>query len=201
MKNLNWFTGIIEDRNDPMGLNRVRVRVHQDHTHDKQYIATPDLPWSDVLMPTTSPSISGLGTTTHGLVEGSTVMGFYRDGNQKQDLVVMGSFIGAPGKYYRVDETLDENGDRRYSEIERTTTEGFNDPRLSTVDDYTGTPDGPLPGQINRTIGLTLALDKSPRRDGLSSGELYPKSEYLGNSDVNYLARGDVEKNPIINLS
>ena len=64
---LSWFFGVIEDRNDPLFLNRVRVRIYGAHTHDKQKIATPDLPWAEVLMPTTSPSLSGLGLTTHGL--------------------------------------------------------------------------------------------------------------------------------------
>ena len=64
----NWFTGVVEDRNDPLFLNRVRVRIYGSHSHDKQMIATTDLPWSEVMMPTTSPSLSGLGTTTHGLV-------------------------------------------------------------------------------------------------------------------------------------
>ena len=60
------------------------------------------------MMPTTSPSLSGLGTTTHGLVEGSTVMGFYRDHLEMQDPVVIGSFIGTPQEFYRVDEELDD---------------------------------------------------------------------------------------------
>ena len=124
-----WFTGIVEDRNDPLFLNRVRVRIHGAHTHDKQKIATPDLPWSDVMMPTTSPSLSGLGTTTHGLVEGSSVMGFYRDNLNMSDPVIMGSFVGIPQKFYRVDETVDDNGNRRFDNITRTTTDGFNDPR------------------------------------------------------------------------
>ena len=98
---LEWWIGIVEDRDDPKQLNRVRVRIYGVHTHDKQRIATPDLPWAQVMMPTTSPSVSGLGTTTHGLVEGSTVMGFYRDAIDMQDPVVMGSFIGMPNKFYR----------------------------------------------------------------------------------------------------
>ena len=98
-----WWTGIVEDRNDPLFLNRVRVRIYGVHTHDKQLIASADLPWSEVLMPTTSSSLSGLGTTTHGLLEGSTVMGFYRDPPANQDCVVMGSFIGIPQKFSRVD--------------------------------------------------------------------------------------------------
>ena len=114
---LKWWTGVVEDRNDPLFLNRVRVRIYGAHSHQKDLIATPDLPWSQVMMPTTSPSLSGLGTTTHGLVEGSTVMGFYRDGEFEQDPVVMGSFIGAPKDFSRIDETIDENRNRNFTQI------------------------------------------------------------------------------------
>jgi hypothetical protein len=187
-----WFTGVIEDRNDPLFLNRVRVRIHGGHSYDKQKIATPDLPWAEVLMPTTSPSLSGLGTTTHGLIEGSTVMGFYRDDLNMQDPVVIGSFVGIPQEYYRIDETVDDKGTRNFQQILRSTEDGFNDPRLDTKDSYKGTPDGKSPKHINRDYGLTLALDKSPRRDGETTGEIYPKKLYLKTSDVNLLARGDV---------
>ena len=184
-----WFTGIIEDRNDPLYLNRVRVRIHGSHSHDKQFIATPDLPWSEVLMPTTTASLSGLGNTTHGLVEGSVVMGFYRDGKICQDPVIMGSFVGIPQSYYRIDEQVDDKGNRKYSEISRTAEDGFNDPRLDSESSYEGTPDGKNPKHINRNYGLTLALDKSPRRDGETKGEAYPKTSYIGGSSVNLLAR------------
>ena len=72
----NFYTGVVEDRFDPLSLGRVRVRIYGLHTDDKKLISTGDLPWSDVLMPTTSPSISGMGLSPHGLVDGSTVMGF-----------------------------------------------------------------------------------------------------------------------------
>ena len=199
----NWFTGIVEDRNDPLFLNRVRVRIHGAHTQDKQMIATPDLPWSEVLMPSTSPSLSGLGTTTHGLVEGSSVMGFYRDGPEMQSAVIMGSFIGVPQSFYRIDETIDDNGTRNFQEMPRTTKDGFNDPRLGTATDYNKKdyPDGTSPKHINRDYGLTLALDKSPRRDGETKGEVYPKVGYHGTSDVNVLARDYDDKTyPIINV-
>ena len=217
----NWFTGIVEDRNDPLFLNRVRVRIHGSHTHNKQLIATPDLPWSEVLMPTTSPSLSGLGTSTHGLVEGSTVMGFYRDYLEMQDAVVIGSFIGVPQSFYRINEKVDPgDGTRTFTKQPRTTKEGFNDPRLETAEDYNrpdissidmekfasdltipSNPDGSSPAHINRNYGLTLALDKSPRRDGETKGEVYPKVGYHGTSDVNVLARDYDDKTyPIINV-
>jgi len=219
---LVWFTGIVEDRNDPKALNRVRVRIYGAHTDDKNLIATPDLPWSEVLMPTTSPSLSGLGTTTHGLVEGSTVMGFWRDGKDQQDAVVMGSLIGAPRDFYKIDEKIDDEGTRTFNQIKRSPSKGFNDPRLATEEDYDkdNNPDGKNAQHITRTYGLTLALDKSPRRVGKTAGESYPKQDYLpltaeeynnkygefGTAsnfftDVNYLAKGDTTQYPVINLS
>ena len=209
---LVWFTGIVEDRNDPLFLNRVRVRIYGVHTHDKQLIATPDLPWSEVLMPTTSPSLSGMGTTTHGLVEGSTVMGFWRDGLDLQDSVVMGSFIGIPQKFSRVDETIDDSGVRSFTKIDRTPTQGFNDPRLATAADYekpigvkeedikpgdSSSPDGKTPAHINRNYGLTLALDKSPKLGGTDAAVSYPREVYMGMTDVNLLAVGTEGDNPI----
>ena len=180
---LQWWIGVVEDRKDPKFLNRVRVRIYGVHTDDKQLIATPDLPWSQVMMPTTSPSLSGLGTTTHGLVEGSTVVGFYRDALDMQDPVVMGSFIGAPNQYYK------QVGETRFH---RTPTAGFNDPRLAVETDYEGTPDGKNPDHIkNRDYGLTLALDKSPRGQGGTTAVNYPKTSYAYTSDVNLLARAD----------
>ena len=196
-----WFTAVVEDRNDPLFLNRVRIRIYGAHSYDKQRIATADLPWAEVMMPVTSPSLSGLGTTTHGLVEGSTVMGFYRDDLNMQDPVVLGSFIGVPQKYHRIDETIDDAGTRNFQKISRTTTEGFNDPRLESESSYEGTPDGPNPKHIIRNYGLTLALDTSPRRDGETKGEIYPKNDYLESSDVNLLARAtdyaETNSNPV----
>tara|TARA_R110002012_G_scaffold122507_6_gene272587 strand:- start:7056 stop:8447 length:1392 start_codon:yes stop_codon:yes gene_type:complete len=188
---MKMWTGVVEDRNDPLFLNRVRVRIYGIHTHEKQMIATPDLPWSQVIMPVTSSSLSGLGTTTHGLVEGSQVVGFFRDKN-KLDPIVTGTYVGIPQDFYRIDEQVDDRGTRTFTKIKRKATDGFNDPRLDTKDSYKDTPDGESPRHINRPHGLTLALDKSPRRDGETTGEVYPKKSYLNTSDVNLLARGDI---------
>ena len=73
-----FYHGVVEDRNDPLKIGRVRVRVHTLHTDDKQFIATPDLPWSHVVMPATSAGLGGFGNQ-HNLVEGTTVYGHFRD--------------------------------------------------------------------------------------------------------------------------
>ena len=67
----HWFIGIVEDRNDPRGMGRLKVRIFGDHTEDKTKIATEDLPWAQVMMPVTSASLGGVGSSPTGIVQGS----------------------------------------------------------------------------------------------------------------------------------
>ena len=86
----SWFTGVIEDINDPDNLNRVKVRCHGWHTSNASLVSTENLPWATVMMPVTSASIQGNGGNHH-LEVGSWVVGFFRDGPSAQDPMVMGS--------------------------------------------------------------------------------------------------------------
>lgn len=99
---MNWWTGVVEARNDPQELGRVRVRIFGHHTDDIDKIKLGDLPWAHVMMPTTSASISGLGWSPTGLVEGSWVVGFFADGENCQDPIVLGSIHGYPTQ--KIDE-------------------------------------------------------------------------------------------------
>ena len=94
--NFTWFTGVVEDRIDPEKMGRVRVRCFGFHSASKGLIPTEDLPWATVMMPTTSAAVSGIGMSPHGLVEGSWVVGFFRDGPSAQDPIIMGSILGYP---------------------------------------------------------------------------------------------------------
>ena len=85
-----WYTGIIEDIDDPLILNRVKVRCIGFHSMDKAVLPTDDLPWATVIMPVTSASIKGNGANHH-LEKDSWVVGFFRDGSSAQDPMVMGS--------------------------------------------------------------------------------------------------------------
>ena len=96
--NFIWFTGVVEDRNDSLFLGRVRVRCVGIHTQDKEVLPTSDLPWAQVVLPVTSPGISGLGQSPSFLVEGSWVFGYFRDGEQCQEPVVLGSIPGVPAE-------------------------------------------------------------------------------------------------------
>lgn len=189
----NFYTGVVEDRHDPLYLGRVRVRVYGLHTDDKSLIPTPDLPWSDVLMPVTNSALSGLGLSPHGLVEGSTVMGFFRDEGDMQDFVVMGSLFGRPSDFYKI-----PNNDPS-KKINRSADNGFNDPRRGTQSEYNSSVDK---AQNGRNFTLIGALDTAPlgrpklssKVDGFgttiennSQGERYPRDSYSKNqkSDVN----------------
>jgi hypothetical protein len=109
----SWFVGVVEDRNDPLRLGRVRVRCLGYHTPDLGKLPTTDLPWAHVMHPVTDPSMQGMGSTPSFLVEGSWVVGFFRDTQEKQQPLIIGSLPGIP----------DEAADNRY---------GFNDPRGPT---------------------------------------------------------------------
>tara|TARA_B000000565_G_scaffold147671_1_gene111773 strand:+ start:119 stop:2146 length:2028 start_codon:yes stop_codon:yes gene_type:complete len=91
-----WWYGVVEDRKDPLYLGRVKVRCMGFHTDDKSLIPTEDLPWAQVILPITSASMSGIGVSPTGLVEGSHVFGFFRDAHEAQEPVVLGACIGIP---------------------------------------------------------------------------------------------------------
>ena len=91
-----WWYGVVEDRKDPLYLGRVKVRCIGFHTDDKTEIPTEELPWAEVIQPITSAAISGIGRTPTGLIEGTHVFGFFRDGAEAQEPVVLGSSGGIP---------------------------------------------------------------------------------------------------------
>jgi hypothetical protein len=91
-----WFQGVVEDRMDPAKLGRLRVRILGLHTEDKTKIPTEDLPWAYPIMPITSASMNGIGETPIGPVEGTWVVGFFRDGENCQEPVVFGTIGGIP---------------------------------------------------------------------------------------------------------
>ena len=101
-----WWYGVVEDRKDPLYLGRVKVRVIGWHTDDKtegKGIPTENLPWADVISPINSASISGIGTSPTGMVPGTHVFGFFRDGVEAQEPVVIGTSGGIPERFSNSD--------------------------------------------------------------------------------------------------
>jgi len=59
-------------------------------------LPTDKLPWASPMMPITSASIGGIGISPTGIMLGSWVVGFFRDGESAQDPIMMGTIPGIP---------------------------------------------------------------------------------------------------------
>ena len=150
-----WFTGVVEDRNDPAKLGRVRVRCLGLHTEDKNEIPTEALPWAHVMHPIHDPSMQGMGNTPAFMVEGTWVVGFFRDVQDKQQPIVMGTL---PGYSQVPDDIGDDKSVEAIKKYREGDEKGFTDPNK-----------------------------KYPQYPNEKSGH------DLGESDVNRLARNDVD--------
>jgi hypothetical protein len=90
-----WFTGVVKDVGDDR--SRVRVRIFGIHqTEDLERVSDGDLPWAMVLYPTTGGQTGG-GNASHGLVPGTWVVGFFVDGEDSQQPIVIGVINGGTG--------------------------------------------------------------------------------------------------------
>ncbi len=88
--NTRWFVGRVVDINDPLKLDRIKVRIFGIHTEDTNMIPTADLPWAQVAIPTTEGGTSGLGFNTQ-IKPMAQVFGFFMDGRNSQLPLVIGS--------------------------------------------------------------------------------------------------------------
>ena len=211
---MELWQGVVEDRYDPLKLGRCRVRILGYHTTNKvdgDGIPTEHLPWATPSQPITSAAMNGIGTTPTGPVEGTWVFGFFRDGANAQEPVMVGTFGGIPEKDYKHDPD-----------------KGFNDPYgVYPLSTHLGEPDTnraargggalpvPLAGSLdtpgsedspslirkrkirNKGIPTGLAGDMSKSAPNTGNSALYaftpwnePNPRYggTGDSDVEYLS-------------
>ena len=94
--NGQFFIGVVEDRNDPMKLGRCKVRVVGLHTHDKTILPTSDLPWAMLMQPITGAAVAGIGSSSIGPVEGTTVIVIFHDYPDCQQPIMIGAIGGLP---------------------------------------------------------------------------------------------------------
>jgi len=176
--NFIWWQGVVEDVDDPLMLGRCRVRILGFHTDDKSMIKTEDLPWAYPIQPITSAAISGVGFSPTGLVPGSWVVGFFRDGENAQEPIMMGSIGGIPEK--KADNET-----------------GFNDPRDE---------DKRKQDPVGHMLAKGYKVQKYPR-DGQGAllvnsdaGKAYPKEFFLNEPDTNRLARNEEIDKTIVEI-
>lgn len=88
-----WFGEVVEDK-DPLQVGRVKVRISGWYTgldgKFKEKLPDEDLPWAVVLQPTNQGGQEGTGISAGQLKPGAMVMGFFLDGQEAQQPVVMG---------------------------------------------------------------------------------------------------------------
>lgn len=85
---LYWSIGIVEDRNDPESLGRVRVRCFGIHTEDRSLLPTEDLPFAHIALPPNNT------TSIPVLKEGDAVLVMFLDGHEMQEPIVL-SYISS----------------------------------------------------------------------------------------------------------
>jgi predicted chitinase len=96
---MKLYTGVVENRIDPLSLGRCQVRIVGVHTHDKNQLPTDDLPWSYPMQPVISAAMNGIGHTPIGPVEGTSVIVFFADDDMQQPIMLgtLGGIATPPG--------------------------------------------------------------------------------------------------------
>lgn len=84
-----WWIGVVEKTNDPLKLGRCRVRCVGWHTDNKSLLPSDSLPWAQSLLPTNN-------ANTYPPREGDMVVGFFVDGENAQEPIILGVLAGIP---------------------------------------------------------------------------------------------------------
>ena len=103
-----WWTGAVEDRQDPLKLGRCRVRCLGWHSPNKMELPTKFLPWAIPSIPINMPNV-------YTPREGDMVFGFFLDGENAQQPVMLGSFPNIPIKAANAQQPF--NDSRTNSEL------------------------------------------------------------------------------------
>jgi hypothetical protein len=96
-----WWTGIVEDRLDPLKLGRCRVRCVGWHAENKAYLPTNMLPWA-------MPAYPMNHVHTYAPKDGDMVFGFFMDGENAQSPVMLGVFPNIPLKAANIQEPFSD---------------------------------------------------------------------------------------------
>lgn len=148
-----FYTGVVENRQDPLQLGRCQVRIVGLHTHDKAQLPTEQLPWSVPIQSVTSAAMNGIGSTPLGPVEGTTVVIGFMDEAQQQP-IMFGTVGGIPTAPKAIDDDdsatpFDEPANLK-DIVLRTVVGPTTGKQLTFVDNETG--------RTNLTNGLTANM-------------------------------------------
>lgn len=105
--------GVVENVvDDPLGINRIQVRLFGLHSDDPTVLPTEDLPWCSVLLPTTSND-----GASHSVKKGMVVRCCFLDGLERQkpvvDSVLPGIVDSGESVLKNTDKTISKYADNR----------------------------------------------------------------------------------------
>jgi len=75
-----WFIGVVEDRQDPLELGRLRVRIYNIHSPSLTEIPTSSLPWCSIIQPMS-------GKSYQSPKESDVVIGFFMDASRQIPII------------------------------------------------------------------------------------------------------------------
>ena len=128
-----WWTGVIESRDDPLKMGRCLVRCVGWDSEDKMNTPTEALPWA---MP-----MNGVNSLTNTTVkEGDMAVGFFMDGENAQERIIMGTFPKIPLK-------------------EANPESAFQDPRTDALT----TAPRPPESKVYNTDGTGIEISETPK--------------------------------------
>ena len=126
---------VVEDNNDIAMAGRVKVRITGYHTGNREELPIKHLPYAIPINSVANAAMNGI-MENHQLVQGSTVIGFFADGEDGQIPMIIGTVAGSPMS--AVDEDGNPTGEKTL------------DPAISGFTDPTGkfprASDGLIPG-------------------------------------------------------
>jgi hypothetical protein len=140
--------------------NRTKVRILGYHPYSEKELPNEDLPWAQVLIPTTSGSGAANVATDVKLQPGDTVFGFFLDGDNAQIPVVLSTF-------------------GRTSQVPSTDYEGPFQP-FTGYSDQIKEPNGGV--QKNESNEQNSASQKSPRTVSPA------QAKSIGNGEISYFS-------------
>lgn len=170
-----WFIGVVEDREDPKKLGRVRVRIYNVHPFtssgapDKTNVPTDHLPWANPINSIISAGMvgainDGVGLSPTGILVGSTVFGFFLDGNECQMPVIFGTIAGAVGKDETNEVPRNATGTNAVSGLK-------NSSKIGAASPFPGEPASPYSAKYpyNKTLrteaGHIVEIDDTPSKE------------------------------------
>ena len=177
---------------------RCKVRIIGYHSFDDEKLPNEDLPWAHILTSADSgaPGQGGFGKT-HGLVGGESVLGFFLDGEEGQQPVVVSCFYRtkavqnfrekSPFKPFTgMEGTLSQTSTRKKRPSATTTEIPRQRVESGPAFNFEGVTALDLQGNVDSPFSVSLAFDSSkiPGAAYLTPDDLQDELFYATNADL-----------------